>query len=152
MEDFDNELVMSVASLWEMAIKVSIGKLDLLENFDQFIPEKLEENEIEILHVRLAHLSEMMKLPFHHRDPFDRLIIAQSVSENLPVIARDGIFKEYPKESSVPCEACLSIGRAGFRRVCRCHQGVACVRRGTQEPGRPRKFPMGRDEESRPCR
>ena len=58
MEDFDNELVMSVASLWEMAIKVSIGKLDLLEDFDQFIPEKLEENEIEILHVRLAHLSE----------------------------------------------------------------------------------------------
>ena len=58
MENFDNELVMSVASLWEMAIKVSIGKLDLLEDFDQFNPEKLEENEIEILHVRLAHLSE----------------------------------------------------------------------------------------------
>jgi len=98
MEDFDNELVLSVASLWEMAIKVSIGKLELLRQFDQFIPEKLEENEIEILHVELAHLSEMMKLPFHHRDPFDRLIIAQSISENLPVIARDSFFKEYPIE------------------------------------------------------
>lgn len=96
MEDFDNELVLSVASLWEMAIKVSVGKLELPEDFDRFIPEKLEENEIEILHVRLAHLSEMIKLPFHHRDPFDRLIIAQSVSENLPVIACDGIFREYP--------------------------------------------------------
>ena len=96
MEDFDNELVLSVASLWEMAIKVSIGKLEMLEDFDQFIPEKLEENEIEILHIRLAHLSEMMKLPFHHRDPVDRLIIAQSVSENIQVIARDGIFKKYP--------------------------------------------------------
>lgn len=98
MEDFDNELVLSVGSLWEMAIKVSIGKLEMLREFDEFIPEKLEENEIEILHVRLAHLSEMMKLPFHHRDPFDRLIIAQSISENLPVIACDGIFKEYPVE------------------------------------------------------
>jgi len=98
MENFDNELVLSVASLWEMAIKVSIGKLEMLREFDEFIPEKLEENEIEILHVRLAHLSEMMKLPFHHRDPFDRLIIAQSISENLPVIACDGIFKEYPVE------------------------------------------------------
>ncbi len=98
MEDFDNELVLSVASLWEMAIKVSIGKLEMLEEFDRLIPEKLEENEIEILHVRLAHLSEMMKLSFHHRDPFDRLIIAQSISENIPVIARDGIFKEYPVE------------------------------------------------------
>ncbi len=96
MEDFDNKLVISVASLWETAIKVSIGKLELLRHFDQFIPEKLEENEIDILHVRLSHLSEMIKLPFHHRDPFDRIIIAQAISENLPVIACDSIFKEYP--------------------------------------------------------
>ena len=92
---FDNELVMSIASLWEIAIKASIGKLELLTDFDRFIPENLEENEIEILHVRLAHLSTMMKLPFHHRDPFDRLIIAQSLSEKLPVIACDNIFKKY---------------------------------------------------------
>lgn len=98
MEDFDNALVLSVASLWEMAIKVSIGKLELLKEFDRFIPEKLEENEIETLHVRLAHLSEMMKLPFHHRDPFDRLIIAQSISENLPLIACDNVFEEYAVE------------------------------------------------------
>ena len=95
MEDFDNELVLSVASLWEMAIKASIGKLELLRPFDQFIPEKLEENEIDILHISLPHLSEMMALPFHHRDPFDRLIIAQSIFENLPVIACDSIFKNY---------------------------------------------------------
>ena len=98
MEDFDNELVLSVASLWEISIKVSIGKLELLREFDQFIPEKLEENEIEILHVELAHLSEMMNLPFHHRDPFDRLIIAQSISENLPVISGDRFFREYSVE------------------------------------------------------
>ena len=96
MEDFDNELVLSVASLWEIAIKVSIGKLELVRQFDRFIPEKLDENEIGILHVELSHLSEMMKLPFHHRDPFDSIIIAQSVSENLPLIASDRIFREYP--------------------------------------------------------
>nr|VFJ48043.1 MAG: PIN domain nuclease, a component of toxin-antitoxin system (PIN domain) [Candidatus Kentron sp. DK] len=96
MEDFDNALVLSVASLWEIAIKISIGKLDLLKEFDQFIPEKLEENEVEVLPIRLPHLSEMMKLPLYHRDPFDRLIIAQSISENLPLIAHDGLFKEYP--------------------------------------------------------
>nr|VFK64191.1 MAG: PIN domain nuclease, a component of toxin-antitoxin system (PIN domain) [Candidatus Kentron sp. UNK]VFK71010.1 MAG: PIN domain nuclease, a component of toxin-antitoxin system (PIN domain) [Candidatus Kentron sp. UNK] len=66
-EDFENGLVLSMASLWEMAIKTSIGKLELLKEFDSLIPEKLEENEIEILPIRLAHLSEMMQLPFHHR-------------------------------------------------------------------------------------
>ena len=81
MENFDNELVLSMASLWEIAIKVSIGKLELLRQFDPLIPEKLKENEIEILHAELAHLSELIKLPFHHRDPFDRLIIAQSISK-----------------------------------------------------------------------
>nr|VFK44639.1 MAG: PIN domain nuclease, a component of toxin-antitoxin system (PIN domain) [Candidatus Kentron sp. TC] len=96
MEDFDNALVLSVASLWEMAIKTSIGKLELLKDFDSLIPEKLEENEIETLPIRLAHLSEMMKLPFHHRDPFDRLIIAQSITEDLPLITHDGIFRKYP--------------------------------------------------------
>ena len=98
MEDFDNELVLSVASLWEMAIKASIGKLELLRPFDQFIPEKLEENEIDILHISLPHLSKMMTFPSHHRDPFDRLIIAQSIFENLPVIACDSVFKEYPAD------------------------------------------------------
>ncbi|VEN74241.1 PilT protein domain protein [Candidatus Desulfarcum epimagneticum] len=98
MEDFDNELVLSVASLWEMAIKVSVGKLETLRPFDLFIPEKLEENEIHILQISFPHLSQMMKLPFHHRDPFDRLIIAQSISENLPVIACDSAFKKYPAD------------------------------------------------------
>nr|VFK23100.1 MAG: PIN domain nuclease, a component of toxin-antitoxin system (PIN domain) [Candidatus Kentron sp. LFY] len=96
MEDFDNALVLSVASLWEIAIKISIGKLELLKEFDSLIFEELEENEIEVLPIRLAHLSEMMRLSFHHRDPFDRLIIAQSIAEDLPLITYDGIFGKYP--------------------------------------------------------
>ena len=96
MEDFDNKLVLSVASLWELAIKVSIGKLEILEEFDELIPKKIEENEIKVLHIQLSHLSAMMTLPFYHRDPFDRLIIAQSIDEHLPIIANDGLFKHYP--------------------------------------------------------
>ncbi len=95
IEDFDNELFMSVASLWEIAIKVSIGKLNLSKSFDLLIPEKIEENEIEILQIGLPHLSEMMKLPLHHRDPFDRLIIAQGIAEKIPVISCDDAFNSY---------------------------------------------------------
>lgn len=84
MENYDNELVMSVASLWEIAIKLSIGKLELSEPFDRLIPEKIEENAIDILQINLSHLSAMMRLPLHHRDPFDRLIIAQGIFEKLP--------------------------------------------------------------------
>ena len=98
IESFENELVMSVASLWEIAIKISIGKLELYECFDRLIPEKIEENGIDILQINLNHLSEMMKLPFHHRDPFDRLIIAQGISEKIPVITCDYAFKAYPIE------------------------------------------------------
>jgi PIN domain nuclease of toxin-antitoxin system len=95
IEDFENELVLSIASLWEIAIKVSIGKLQLLKHFDILIPEKIEENEIEIFNLELKHFSTMMKLPFHHRDPFDRIIIAQSITENISVITSDGIFEDY---------------------------------------------------------
>ena len=96
IESFENELVMSVASLWETAIKISIGKLEFYKCFEVLISEKIEENEIDILQINLKHLSEMMKLPFHHRDPFDRLIIAQGISERIPIITCDYAFKIYP--------------------------------------------------------
>jgi PIN domain nuclease of toxin-antitoxin system len=96
MEEFDNELFMSVASLWEIAIKIRIGKLELAESFDTLLPEKIEENEINILPISFPHLSETMKLPLHHRDPFDRLIIAQGIHERLPLIGCDRAFRAYP--------------------------------------------------------
>lgn len=95
MENFDNELVMSVASLWEIAIKISIGKLELAEPFNQLIPQKIQENEIDILQIHLLHLFEMINLPMHHRDPFDRLVIAQGIVERLPIIACDRFFEVY---------------------------------------------------------
>lgn len=94
--DMGNELILSVASLWEIAIKTSLGKLELLRSFDQLITTQLEENEVEVLPIELNHLSEVIKLPFHHRDPFDRIIIAQSMAEELPVITSDAAFQKYP--------------------------------------------------------
>ena len=94
--DFDNELILSVASLWEIAIKTSIGKLELLRPFDQLIPAQLEENSVDVLPIELNHLSKIINLEFHHRDPFDRLIIAQSITEKIPLITSDATFAKYP--------------------------------------------------------
>jgi len=77
-------------------IKVSLGKLELMQPFPELIPRQLVENEIEILPIDSRHLSVLLDLPFHHRDPFDRLIIAQAISEGLPVLSGDGEFREYP--------------------------------------------------------
>ncbi len=95
IENFDNDLLISVASLWEMAIKVGIGKLELTESFERLIPEKIEENRIDILQINFYHLFEIIDLPMHHRDPFDRLIIAQGIAEKLPVISCDKVFEFY---------------------------------------------------------
>lgn len=94
--DFDNELLLSVASLWEISIKTSLGKLELLKPFDQLIPEQLKESSVNILSIELSHLSGVIILPFHHRDPFDRLIIAQGIAEKIPIITSDSAFRNYP--------------------------------------------------------
>ena len=96
--DSNNELLLSVASLWEIVIKVSIGKLDLFQPFGELIPTQLQNNGIVVLPIELKHLSTLIELPFHHRDPFDRLIIAQGVAEGLPVISSDTNFQKYNVE------------------------------------------------------
>jgi len=98
ISDMDNDLLISIASLWETAIKAGIGKLELLRPFEQLIPDEIRKHEINILPISLNHLYEMMKLEFHHRDPFDRIIIAQGIAEDLPVITSDGIFRKYSIE------------------------------------------------------
>jgi PIN domain nuclease of toxin-antitoxin system len=98
IEDFDNKLFMSAASPWEIAIKVSIGKLELARPFDILIPEKIKENKVKLLQIHPSHLSQMLALPLHHRDPFDRLIIAQAICEKLPIISCDRAFPSYPVE------------------------------------------------------
>jgi PIN domain nuclease of toxin-antitoxin system len=84
----------SYVSLWEMNIKVSIGKLNLAVN----LPIEIVPKEIEILQPTLSDLNELSKLPLHHRDPFDRMIIAQAISNNFLLMSNDGNFKKYPVE------------------------------------------------------
>ncbi len=95
IEDPTNTIYLSVASVWEMAIKVSLGKLDMPSPFTDFIAEQLNENSVSLLEIQIEHAGAVATLPFHHRDPFDRLIIVQSLSENIPIIGRDQIFDVY---------------------------------------------------------
>ncbi len=94
--DMDNEVLLSVASLWEIAIKVSLGKLTLGKPFEELIPEQLVLNNIDVLPIGLDDLSLVATLPLHHRDPFDRLIIAQAITGELPIVGKDSAFTQYP--------------------------------------------------------
>ena len=93
--DLDNEVHVSIASLWEIAIKYGLGKLSLSKPFEALIPEQLEENEFDVLHIRLDDLSQFVQMPLHHRDPFDRLIIAQAKIRDIPIITNDPMFDRY---------------------------------------------------------
>ena len=95
MEDSENDLLLSVASLWEIAIKSSLGKLALGRPFGELLPHELAANGIEVLRIRLNHLTSLTMLPFHHRDPFDRLILAQAMVEDVPVLTGDSAFSSY---------------------------------------------------------
>lgn len=86
---------MSAASLWEIAIKVSLGKLGMSIAFEEAFPAQLDANEIRILPILPAHLQHVVSLPFHHRDPFDRLLAAQAIAEGLPFVSRDALFDAY---------------------------------------------------------
>jgi PIN domain nuclease of toxin-antitoxin system len=95
IEDPTNDLFLSAASIWEMAIKIGLGRLKIGEPFEKLIPEQLRLNAIDILNIEIKHTSALIALPFHHRDPFDRLLIAQSLVEKLPLISIDSAFDLY---------------------------------------------------------
>ena len=94
IENIENDCFVSIATYWEIAIKHSLGRLDLnsgLENIFQII----EETGFEILPITVNQILNNARLEFHHKDPFDRIIIAQAISENLSMITKDEQFKEY---------------------------------------------------------
>ena len=95
IEDLDNQVLVSVGSLWEIAIKVNIGKLTFLRSYEEFFPVELQKNEIEVLPIRHKDLAVLANLPLHHRDPFDRLIIAQAISEDIAIVTKDSAFQGY---------------------------------------------------------
>jgi PIN domain nuclease of toxin-antitoxin system len=94
LENPENQLFLSIASLWEIAIKLSIGKLRLTFSFDD-LPAKLTEASVQIVPINFEHLRVVATLPLHHRDPFDRLIVAQAISENLILLTKDDVLKSY---------------------------------------------------------
>lgn len=92
----DNKLYFSKASLWEMTIKISLGKLVLSENWLAAIEKEMISNGIQWLEIEIDHCKILADLPFHHRDPFDRLLISQAISEAMNIISIDSQFSHYP--------------------------------------------------------
>jgi PIN domain nuclease of toxin-antitoxin system len=91
-----SDLWLSVASIWEILIKVANGKIPLPKPVSPYLMKRLAENRIELLPITLDHILKIESLPTHHRDPFDRILIAQSLEEGWPIITSDPVFKKYP--------------------------------------------------------
>jgi len=95
MADGENELFLSAASCWEIAIKTGIGKITLPSHPDAFIADQMTANAVQGLPITASHALQVFHLPTHHRDPFDRMIVSQSQLENMPVITSDKLFHKY---------------------------------------------------------
>ena len=95
IEDADNRKLVSIASCWEVAIKVGLRKLDLGEPSRSFLPREIARNNFELLPVGLDHATMVEELGVHHRDPFDRLLIAQAMVERLSLVSADAVFDQY---------------------------------------------------------
>jgi PIN domain nuclease of toxin-antitoxin system len=95
-QDRDNELLVSVASAWEMQIKTQLGKLTLAVPLANIFANQQLTNQVEILPVTLAHVMALDALPQHHRDPFDRLLVAQATVEQASLVTRDQSLAPYP--------------------------------------------------------
>jgi PIN domain nuclease of toxin-antitoxin system len=91
-----SDLCLSIASIWEILIKVQLRKLNLPEPAGPYVIRKLVDNRIETLPIELNDLLAYEGLDLHHRDPFDRMLIAQAVRENLPIVTADRLFSRYP--------------------------------------------------------
>ena len=95
LQDEANYLLLSVASVWEMQIKIQLGKLKLSLPLKDLLKNQQETNDLTVLPVTLTHVLALDALPFHHKDPFDRLLIAQSVEEELTIVTADSQFPAY---------------------------------------------------------
>lgn len=95
IRDPTNRKLVSSGSVWEVAIKVSLGKLDVGGSFGGLFPQQMHRTNFEWLPISDDHLAVVATLPFHHKDPFDRLLIAQSLCEKIPIISADAVFDDY---------------------------------------------------------
>ncbi len=95
-ENAENTLYLSVASVWELQIKHALGKLTMRQPLKVILDEQQQSNSMEILPIKLTHLWRLADLPRIHNDPFDRLLIAQAVVEDMHLISADRVFSDYP--------------------------------------------------------
>lgn len=91
----ENSLFFSAASYWEICIKMSMGKISLKSGWFQTIQNEMEINAIQWLPIEMTHCAKVIKLPFHHRDPFDRMLVAQAITEKMQLLSRDSRFLAY---------------------------------------------------------
>jgi PIN domain nuclease of toxin-antitoxin system len=94
--DPNNDIEVSPATYWEIAIKIALGKYALPEPFEVFIEREIAINDFRILHITPKHVAALTTMPFYHRDPFDRLLIAQATVEQIPMVGDDPAFDAYP--------------------------------------------------------
>ena len=94
IEDTSNSLWFSIASLWEISIKLGVGKLSLQNSFTE-LEEVLKQLKIEVLPITFSDTEQYLNLPLHHRDPFDRILVAQAINNSLVLISRDAAFDNY---------------------------------------------------------
>ncbi len=97
--DPGNEILLSVASAWEISIKVANGRLQLPESVERYIPERIERHSFRSLPIELTHAMRISTLPHIHRDPFDRLLVAQAQIEGLPILTADPVIARYDVET-----------------------------------------------------
>jgi PIN domain nuclease of toxin-antitoxin system len=93
--DEANDCFLSIVSCWEMAIKASLGKLRLSQSVEKFVAEQLAANGFQLLPVDFRHVAAVETLPFHHRDPFDRLLVTQAFAEDLVLVTADSMMVKY---------------------------------------------------------
>ena len=90
-----NELLLSVASIWEILLKVQVGKIRFEEPAVGYLKRQIFKNNIRMLPILMDHVAHLESLPLHHRDPFDRILVAQSMEENLSLLSADPLMKRY---------------------------------------------------------
>ena len=96
IEALINRKLVSIVSCWEIAIKAGQGKMNLAEPCRTLLERELPRNSLELFSISLEHATEVECLPLHHKDPFDRLLIAQAIVEGIPIIGADVAFDAYP--------------------------------------------------------
>ena len=96
LENEDNRLFVSDVSIWEIQVKVQLGKVKLKFSLEDLLESQQRNNEVKILPITTEHILALNNLPFHHKDPFDRLLIAQSIVEGFSIVTADSEFPAYP--------------------------------------------------------